>query len=631
MNAMLTRISLAAALAALLAVSPAEAQLRGAANVMDRRVSLTLRQAPLESVLRTLRQQYGVRISYSKTTLDLSQPVTLNVQNQPLRAVLEELLRDKNIGYELIGDQVVLHTSPPAPKTPAPAPKNNPVSTPRASDQLPATESSLPSEEFSNQAVTQSGKVGIAEGEKSRSVTKKTKPAAPIKSKTTGAVPANKSQGARKTGSNKAPNQASDNGQKNTAATATSSSTAVESVIANKPATPGGTTAGEAPALTAPEPARDTTSLAAPDSVAATPPPGPENSVETVRPTYYRTAQVSFISPLGTNWLSSGRTVNRISVNVLGGYAAGVNGFEGAGLINVDRDSVRGVQLAGLVNLVGKRLDGFQYAGLANMVGGGGSGWQAAGLFNFDLHSIEGVQMAGLFNYAGPAENQQITPDFSNTQAAGLLNVAIGEVRGVQVAGLLNVARSVKGVQLAGLVNVADSVQGVSIAPLNLVRHGYHRLEISHSETWPVSLALKLGGSAAFYTYLTGAYELFGNTPQRWTVGFGAGAELAARRRFSLSLDVQSGQVNEDGNGWDNHVNLQNQLRLLLGYAPFANISRLRIVGGPVVNLLITEYYNPAEQRVTSTLVTDRTLILDTGNSTIRALGWVGYSVGIRF
>jgi type II secretory pathway component GspD/PulD (secretin) len=76
------------------AFQPAHSQAR-AGSLLERKVTVTFSQAPLESVLRTLRRQYGVRISYSNTVLDLRQPVTLSVQNQPLRTVLNTVLANK--------------------------------------------------------------------------------------------------------------------------------------------------------------------------------------------------------------------------------------------------------------------------------------------------------------------------------------------------------------------------------------------------------------------------------------------------------------------------------------------------------------------------------------------------------
>jgi hypothetical protein len=193
------------------------------------------------------------------------------------------------------------------------------------------------------------------------------------------------------------------------------------------------------------------------------------------------------------------------------------------------------------------------------------------------------------------------------------------------------VARSVHGVQLAGVVNIADSVDGISIAPFNLVRHGYHRLEVTNSETWPVSATLKLGGSSAFYTFVTGAYDDFGSGPRRWALGYGFGTEAWPRRRFSLALDAVAMHVNEEQRGWTDALNLHNQVRLLLGFAPFKAGSHLRIVAGPTVSVLVTERYDSGEQKIYSNLTKNRKLWLNEGSARTRVLGWFGYSAGIRF
>jgi hypothetical protein len=350
------------------------------------------------------------------------------------------------------------------------------------------------------------------------------------------------------------------------------------------------------------------------------------------------------LGPLGTNGRRGGQTVNKLSVNVLGGYSAGVDGFEAAGLFNVARDSVRGVQLAGLANVVGRHLDGFQGAGLLNVLGGDGAGWQAAGLLNVASRPVSGVQTAGLFNYNGVAKKADAAPaEFAagtaastapvrkTAQAAGLFNVSLGEVRGVQAAGLFNVAGTVHGVQLAGLLNIADSVDGVSIAPLNFVRRGYHRFEALNSESWPVGASVKLGGSAGFYTFFAGGYDGFGSGDRRWALGYGAGTELLARRRISLSLDAVALHVNEARRGWTEELNLQNQLRLLVGFAPLKAGGHLRLVAGPTVSVLVTQRYDAERGQVYSSLLQNRRLWLDEGNAKTGVFGWIGYCAGIRF
>ncbi|GAB3828480.1 DUF4974 domain-containing protein [Hymenobacter jeollabukensis] len=670
---MRNRICLAAAVLCALAGAPAAAQVR-TGSVLDRRVTVTFNQAPLESVLRTLRRQYGVRISYSNTALNLRQPVTLSAQNQPLRTVLSEVLEGKNIGYELVGDQLVLHPAPPK----APAPKAAPTTvtttttvsradTDKAPDKPAATAAKEPEARPATPA--ESAKPAPAGG-----VPAKPKPAAPAKkgpvkpasgtaakgSTTSGRVSTAASAESKRVGK---PEAAAPGKNGPAEATAGATVPAVEPAATANPAGSPATDAAAAP--TAAVPAVAAPGGAATDSAAA---PATETFEEPARPTFTKPAQISLLGPLGSNGLRSGQTVNHVSINLLGGYAAGVEGFEAGGLVNVDRDTVAGVQVAGLANVVGRHLDGFQAAGLANVLGGPGRGWQAAGLLNLATRPVAGAQTAGLFNYAGPRkrpaepeltastalattasgglDEASVAPKEMAVQAAGLFNVALTEIHGGQAAGLFNVAKeanglqaaglfnvagTVRGVQLAGLVNFADSVQGVSLAPFNFVVHGYHRLELTNSETWPVTATLKLGGSPAFYTFFTGAYDGFGSGPRRWAAGYGFGTDMWARRRLSLSLDAVAMHVNEEQRGLTRALNLHNQLRLLVGLTPFKPDSRFRLVAGPTVSVLVTQRYDTAEGQVYSNISQGRKLWLNDGNARTRVLGWYGYSVGLRF
>ncbi|MDF7814736.1 secretin and TonB N-terminal domain-containing protein [Hymenobacter sp. YC55] len=602
---MLNRICLAVALFFSLAGQPALSQGRPG-SVLDRKVTVVFNQAPLESVLRTLRRQYGLRISYSNTALNLQQPVTLNVQNQSLRAVLNTVLADKNIGYELVGDQVVLH----------PARKEKPQSAPNPGTSSAGKASSTdsgPSSSPAGSSATVSATNSTAAGGKLASTT----PAKRRAAKPTAGKPTTpKSPGVGVASSGRGPT---------TGAQVAEKKVAVRQPITS-PATDSSATAGAK--VSAP---------VASDSVA--PAKEPE---ELARPTLTKKAQISFLGPLGSNGLRSGQTVNKMSLNVLGGYAAGVDGFEAAGLFNVDRDTVAGTQLAGLANIVGRHLDGFQGAGLMNVVAGGGTGWQAAGLLNVATRPLNGVQTAGLFNYSGLAKGRPASDNQSQgtesesgsrhgtVQAAGLFNVS-PEVRGVQAAGLFNAAGTVHGVQLAGLFNVADSVDGVSIAPFNFVRRGYHRVEAVSTESWPVGLALKLGGSPQFYTFLAGTYDGFGSGNRRWALGYGVGTEMLARHRLSVNLDALALQVNEAQRGWTDDLNLHNQLRLLVGLAPFKAGGHFRFVAGPTVSVLVTQRYDAETGQIHSNLSDNRRLWLNQGSAATRVLGWFGYCAGVRF
>lgn len=638
---MRNRICLAVLVLFALAGSPIEAQMRPG-SLLDRKVSVTFHQAPLESVLRTLRRQYGIRISYSNTALNLRQPITLDMRNQPLRTVLNTLLADKNIGYELVDDQVVLH--PARPSKPRAAPAAAPTTGSKAASNGLLTEPATPS--------PPSAKPAVGAG----SPTDKTTAPLPAKRPPTQPAPARKPAPQEPTGSVGSPSKSGMQSAEPASATTGQPTSR----------TPVGPKATTTTAATPPQPAAQE-ALGTPKSLesklekleAELEKTGAElerkttaelekveaelekveADVEELMHTVTKKAQVSFLGPLGSNGFRNGQMVNQVSVNVLGGYSAGVDGFEAAGLFNVTRDSVRGVQVAGLANVVGRHLAGFQGAGLLNVLGGTGTGWQAAGLLNVAARPVNGVQTAGLFNYAGPTkpaagpETTDATPAprRATVQAAGLFNVALSEVRGVQAAGLFNVAGTVHGVQVAGLFNVADSVDGVSLAPFNFVRHGYHRFEVVHTETWPVEANFKLGGSAGFYTFLAGTYAGTGPANRRWAVGYGLGAEVLARRRLSLSLDAVALHVNEQPRGWTDDLNLHNQFRLLVGLAPLRADGHWRLVAGPTVSVLVTQRYAAERGQVHSRLGENRTLWLNEGNALTRVLGWMGYCVGMRF
>lgn len=176
-----------------------------------------------------------------------------------------------------------------------------------------------------------------------------------------------------------------------------------------------------------------------------------------------RPYQMSLVPGISTNGKLNGQVVNNISLNVLGGYSAGVNGVEVgglfniakkevkyvqiAGLLNIDGANVRGVQIAGITNTVLDTMNGVQIGGIGNFVKRNAKGWQVGGIFNTTGGRFEGFQLSGFANYAGK--------EFKGLQGTGNYNVAIGSFKGAQVGGWGNFAKgNTSGVQLAGNVNV---------------------------------------------------------------------------------------------------------------------------------------------------------------------------------
>lgn len=72
------------------------------------KISVAVKDQPLETVCTILEEQYGIHFSYSRNIVDLSPRVTVNVQNKPLKKALEEIFNPFNISFARIGDQIVL-------------------------------------------------------------------------------------------------------------------------------------------------------------------------------------------------------------------------------------------------------------------------------------------------------------------------------------------------------------------------------------------------------------------------------------------------------------------------------------------------------------------------------------------
>jgi len=143
-------------------------------------------------------------------------------------------------------------------------------------------------------------------------------------------------------------------------------------------------------------------------------------------------AQLSLLPFLGTNGKMSGQIMNKFSLNLIGGYTGGLNGFELGTVFNIDKRDVRSIQVAGLLNLVGGKVSGVQIAGYQNICKDTVSGLQISGVFNKAKY-LKGVQI-GLFNAADSSTGYSIGL-ISTVKHGGVHRVAIGvrEVTGISV------------------------------------------------------------------------------------------------------------------------------------------------------------------------------------------------------
>lgn len=316
--------------------------------------------------------------------------------------------------------------------------------------------------------------------------------------------------------------------------------------------------------------------------------------------------QASLTPGLSSRGSMSGSVVNKFSLNLVGGYTAGVDGFEMAGVFNLNKANARYMQVAGVLNMVGGSTEGVQMAGVFNVVGKNANGAQFSGVYNHVKGNVNGIQMSTINYVNGFVEGLQFSA-VSNTvngslrgfQMTGVLNavrkesnglqisavgnVALKDMRGVQFSGIFNYAKNNKGLQLS-LINIADTSTGVSLGLINIVKHGYHKLSISSNDLINANVSFKSGNANLYTIFMLG--KNFVDNEKIETFGLGLGHDFFAGRRLSFSTEVTTQHLYLGR--WDyanilNKFHLNFQLRLFKGFS---------IYGGPVLNYYVSEAPN---------------------------------------
>ena len=325
----------------------------------------------------------------------------------------------------------------------------------------------------------------------------------------------------------------------------------------------------------------------------------------------YRPFQLTLITPLSTNGFDSKDCVNKISLNLLWGVNAGLQGIEYGGIANIETDFVEGFQYAGFGNFNRGALYGVSGAGFMNTASEV-KGLQSAGFMNI-TKQLTGAQFAGFMNISDFVRGAQIS-DFMNIAE---------EVHGVQAAGFMNIAENVKGTQI-GFINIADNYEaGVPIGFINIVKNGYHDFEIAGSEIWNLNFGYRLGVDRLYTQFMMGSrwdpHDKF------WGFGVGLGTRFDITGYFKGSLDLTSYQLVEHRHLYAQHPNLLEQLRLTFEGKIFGD---LKWFIGPSFNLLITpfEYTEPAFLEHFDPW----TVYENTGGGSYLKM-WPGISGGIRF
>lgn len=150
------------------------------------------------------------------------------------------------------------------------------------------------------------------------------------------------------------------------------------------------------------------------------------------------------------------QTINKFSFNLLGGYSAGVRGFEYGTVFNIVQKDMQYVQLSGLFNMVGGSMNGVQVGGVYNYVRHDVDGVQTSAVFNSANGSVHGVQVSGVYN-----RSMQL----HGVQTSAVFNWNKNDVNGAQITGIINKAHNTEGIQASGFMNWNEAtMEGLQFA-----------------------------------------------------------------------------------------------------------------------------------------------------------------------
>ncbi|RWY54282.1 TonB-dependent receptor [Mucilaginibacter gilvus] len=79
------------------------------AQILDKKLSLNARETEISKILTTIEKEANITFIYSPVLIQASNKVTASFKNQSLSFILNKLLGEKNIRYEVSGDVIVLN------------------------------------------------------------------------------------------------------------------------------------------------------------------------------------------------------------------------------------------------------------------------------------------------------------------------------------------------------------------------------------------------------------------------------------------------------------------------------------------------------------------------------------------
>lgn len=359
-------------------------------------------------------------------------------------------------------------------------------------------------------------------------------------------------------------------------------------------------------------------------------------------------------------------------VNVVKG---GLKGVQVAGGCNVATQNVEGTQIAGAVNVTPKDVRKAQIAGGINF-GHKVSGAQVAGGVNVALDSVGGGQVGFGANYARQVSGGQVSfgmnvvpgdvsggqvgfgANYAHNVTGGQfsfgMNVVPGRVHAGQVGFGLNYAHQLEGGQFSfgvnavsgtakggqvgtlnyatrsegwqvGILNFSDTIAGTSIGLLSFARRGYHRVDVSTTDIFPLSVTLRTG-TRQFHNIL--GVSTSATNDQRWGFLYGFGTEPRLAKNSYLNIELTGEQVVEVPE-WLNAVNILGRFGTHYTHQ-FGK--GLLLSAGPNFNLLVSTWRNADHTAHLSDLA-PANLLYEEVRGTVLLQGWLGFraGIGVRF
>jgi hypothetical protein len=209
------------------------------------------------------------------------------------------------------------------------------------------------------------------------------------------------------------------------------------------------------------------------------------------------------------------------------------------GFVNYVRENLTGTQIS-FINTMGGSLIGSQI-GFINTAAKNVTGSQI-GFVNTGLANYSGLQVGFINTSIKKSSNIQI--GFVNTCAdtlkgaqIGFINTSLKKTYAAQV-GFVNTAKTLKGTQI-GFINLVDSIEsGFPLGFLSIVgKGGYHALELSVTEMFPLNLSYKIGVSG-LYTSFNISYDP--SNAQNIALGAGLGSLIPVGKKVIINPEFIS-------------------------------------------------------------------------------------------